>query len=238
MRHVMLRCPFSSEDATTAMARTDEDGDPQADFYMQMTRLPLGGLNITAIDNTELFSNVTHLELQNNAIERIEHLEAMPRLRFLALFNNRISVIAGLMRLRELAIVDLSANRIASLGDGGAAACLPDCLLFVDLRGNACTQAPDYFDSMLDALPHLAKLDGQDLGSYSDASSDGEADDGPASCGEPHDEAQAQESERIAALVKRMADRCEAAKLAAIGMAADEVAASHERVRALDLERA
>ncbi|XP_010183583.1 PREDICTED: leucine-rich repeat-containing protein 46, partial [Mesitornis unicolor] len=106
--------------------------------------------NICAIGRLQSPLEIHSLYLQQNQIEKIENLGSFPNLQFLSLAGNRICRVENLQHLQHLRALDLSHNLIQTLDP---ASVVGERLLFL----NACR------DLVMEALPHLLQLDGQQV---------------------------------------------------------------------------
>ena len=113
-------------------------------------------MDITAMGELEVFTDLQCLYLQYNKISVIEGLTANLNLEFLALQGNQISKIENLKHLEQLKFLDLSKNKIESVDIEE----IPTNLLVLRLDSNPCCESTeDYRKSIVSALPQLEELD-------------------------------------------------------------------------------
>ncbi|XP_064647689.1 leucine-rich repeat-containing protein 46-like [Lineus longissimus] len=130
------------------------------DELNKITHLRLDRESIQNIDHLELLGgSVTNVYLQHNRIEVIENLEYLSNVSFLTLSNNRIERIENLLPLRKLKFLDLSENLINSFDIDE----IPQTVIILNLGGNPCTNKADYRGRIIQDLPKLQQLDGEDV---------------------------------------------------------------------------
>nr|XP_018669222.1 leucine-rich repeat-containing protein 46 isoform X2 [Ciona intestinalis] len=152
---------------------TEEDNEKITEDLLKLTHVRLDREKISEIENLECLGNVTNLYLQSNVISKISNLDCLSSsLRFLTLSGNRITKVEGLLNLQALALLDLSDNLIKNIDFDE----LPQNLVFVSFKGNECCNKENYSDLLLQHLPKLKSIDGEEL-SDDDFTDDEEEDD-------------------------------------------------------------
>ncbi|XP_035689896.1 leucine-rich repeat-containing protein 46-like [Branchiostoma floridae] len=136
-----------------------KESDKLVAALMKLTHLRLDRENIGEIDNLECLGPITNIYLQQNQIKKIENLECLPKIRFLCLAGNQISKVENLQHLTGLGFLDLSENRIDEVNPEE----LPKSLVILTLNGNPCTERSDYRKQLIQVLPKLQQLDGQQV---------------------------------------------------------------------------
>ncbi|XP_078572780.1 leucine-rich repeat-containing protein 46-like [Branchiostoma floridae x Branchiostoma japonicum] len=136
-----------------------KESDKLVAALMKLTHLRLDRENIGEIDNLECLGPITNIYLQQNQIKKIENLECLPKIRFLCLAGNQITKVENLQHLTGLGFLDLSENRIVEVNPEE----LPKSLVILTLNGNPCTERPDYRKQLIQVLPKLQQLDGQQV---------------------------------------------------------------------------
>lgn len=139
--------------------KTEKSSDDIAAELLKLSHVRLDRERITEIDNLDCLGPVTNLYLQNNEITRLENLEVLPRLKFLTVAGNKINKVENLLALKKLQFLDLSDNKISDFDAGD----FPPSLLLLHLKGNSCTEKPNYKKRLLLALPALKQLNGKDI---------------------------------------------------------------------------
>ncbi|XP_064617441.1 leucine-rich repeat-containing protein 46-like [Liolophura sinensis] len=126
----------------------------------KITHVRLDRENIRQIDNLELFgSSVTNVYLQKNCIKKIENLSCLTNLVFLTLAGNKIKKLENLTGFSKLALLDLSDNQIEDFDVDE----FPQSLVILNLSNNPCTNLPDHRGSIIQELPCLRQLNGEDV---------------------------------------------------------------------------
>ncbi|XP_078655593.1 leucine-rich repeat-containing protein 46-like [Branchiostoma floridae x Branchiostoma belcheri] len=136
-----------------------KESDKLVTALMKLTHLRLDRENIGEIDNLECLGPITNIYLQQNQIKKIENLECLPKIRFLCLAGNQISKVENLQHLTGLGFLDLSENQIEEVNPDE----LPKSLVILTLNGNPCTERPDHRKQLIQVLPKLQQLDGQQV---------------------------------------------------------------------------
>ncbi|XP_078490364.1 uncharacterized protein LOC100186799 isoform X2 [Ciona intestinalis] len=151
----------------------EEDNEKITEEFLKLTHVRLDREKITEIENLECLGNVTNLYMQCNVISKISNLDCLSAsLRFLTLSGNRIKKVEGLLNLQALALLDLSDNLIEHIDFDE----LPQNLVFVSFKGNVCCNREGYSDLLLQHLPKLKSIDGEEL-SDDDLTDDEEEED-------------------------------------------------------------
>ncbi|CAH1238239.1 LRRC46 [Branchiostoma lanceolatum] len=136
-----------------------KESDKLVAALMKLTHLRLDRENIGEIDNLECLGPITNIYLQQNKIKKIENLESLTKIRFLCLAGNQITEVENLHHLTGLGFLDLSDNKIDKVNPEE----LPKSLVILTLNGNPCTVNPDHRKQLIQVLPRLQQLDGQQV---------------------------------------------------------------------------
>lgn len=102
------------------------------------------------------------LLMQSNLISKIENVNKLKKLEYLNLALNNIEVIENLEMLESLHKLDLTLNFVGNLRSVGS---LKDNynLRELHLVGNPCADYPGYRNYVIDVLPQLSVLDGEEI---------------------------------------------------------------------------
>ncbi|XP_020607709.1 leucine-rich repeat-containing protein 46-like [Orbicella faveolata] len=141
------------------LKKNERSADETAAELLKLSHVRLDREQISEIDNLDCLGPVTNLYLQKNEIRRIENLDVLPKLRFLTLAENKIIKVENLKILTNLQFLDLSDNQIETFEAGK----FPVSLIILLLKGNPCSQHEDYKRKLLEALPTLHQLDGEEI---------------------------------------------------------------------------
>ncbi|ORX84759.1 outer arm dynein light chain 1 [Anaeromyces robustus] len=128
-----------------------------------LKEIALHQYDIEKIENLDVYCrNLEILLLQNNQISKIENLNKLKCLKYLNLALNNITKIENLEGCESLEKLDFTVNFIEDI------TCVTSLKNNIHLRelflvGNPCTKIEGYREYVINALPQLKYLDGQEI---------------------------------------------------------------------------
>ena len=129
-----------------------------------LEELSLHQQDITRISNIDRWcKNLKILYLQSNLISKIENLARLKQLRYLNLAMNNVEEIENLRSCENLEKLDLTINFVRVISNLKEELGHLEHFKELYLTGNPITKFPNYREYVIASLPHLTRLDGEEV---------------------------------------------------------------------------
>lgn len=128
----------------------------------KITHVRLDREQLSSLEGLDLLGeHVTHLYIQHNNIEFMKPLIdcSFNNLVLICLSNNHITRIEGIKQFKKLLLLDLSENKIQQFDIEE----IPKSIISLNLKNNPCMENYINRKSILEALPNIKQIDGDQL---------------------------------------------------------------------------